>query len=122
MRRILLSLLATLGLIIGCGGSGNSGGQDGGCDGSCPFQHLTVEDTQKILKQAIATSRAKGVDSTFAILDRIGNVLALYQMDGAKLSTTITGQVGAVGGLEGLSVPSKFAAISKAGTGAFLSS
>lgn len=49
-------------------------------------------------------------------------MLGLYQMNGAVTQTLISGQIGAVGGLEGSSVPSILVAISKAGTGAFLSS
>ncbi len=43
-------------------------------------------------------------------------------MPGAPTTTTINGQIGAVGGLEGTTVPASIAAISKAGTGAYLSS
>jgi uncharacterized protein GlcG (DUF336 family) len=57
-----------------------------------------------------------------AVLDRVGNVLALYQMAGAPPTTTISGRIGAQGGLEGVTVPATLAAISKAGTGAYLSS
>jgi uncharacterized protein GlcG (DUF336 family) len=56
------------------------------------------------------------------VVDRVGNVLALYQMSGAPATTTINGGLGASGGLEGLTVPATLAAISKAGTGAYLSS
>jgi uncharacterized protein GlcG (DUF336 family) len=43
-------------------------------------------------------------------------------MPGASPTSRIDGQIGAVGGLEGVTVPSTLAAISKAGTGAYLSS
>ena len=43
-------------------------------------------------------------------------------MPGARSDTRIDGQLGAVGGLEGAQVPAVLAAISKAGTGAYLSS
>lgn len=111
-------------LVTACsgGGDGSSGGQDGGCDGSCANQFLSSEDVQNILKRVIQSSSDRGVNVTASVVDRVGNVLAVYQMVGANGSTIITGQIGAVGGLEGAVVPSTLAAISKAGTGAYLSS
>lgn len=132
-RRYLLSLLF-LGLTFGngCGGGGgssSSSSRTGGssaanfdCDGACPAQILTTEDVTRVLQQAITASSRLGVRGTFAVVDRVGNVLALYQMGGAPTTTTINGQIGAVGGLESLTVPATVAAISKAGTGAYLSS
>ena len=67
-------------------------------------------------------AQSLGVAATFAVVDRVGNVLAVYRMPGAPATTRIDGQIGAVGGLEGLTVPATLAAISKAGTGAYLSS
>lgn len=117
----------------GCGSGGQSGVADnnaldatyqldGECDGSCPQQNLEIEDVNQILKQAVAAAEQLGVAATFAVLDRVGNVLAVYQMLGATSSSVISGQIGANGGLENLVVPATLAAISKAGTGAYLSS
>jgi uncharacterized protein GlcG (DUF336 family) len=127
MSRLLVAtaLLATSG--CGGGGSGSGGGQSGGganfgCDGGCAYQALTPSDVSVILQQAVTATRQLGTAGTFAVLDRVGNVLAVYQMGGAPTTTTINGQLGAAGGLEGAVVPSTLAAISKAGTGAYLSS
>jgi uncharacterized protein GlcG (DUF336 family) len=127
MSRLLVAtvLLATSG--CGGGGSGSGGGQSGGganfgCDGGCAYQALTPSDVTVILQQAVTATRQLGTAGTFAVLDRVGNVLAVYQMSGAPTTTTINGQLGAAGGLEGAVVPSTLAAISKAGTGAYLSS
>lgn len=127
MSRLLVAtaLLATSG--CGGGGSGSGGGQSGGganfgCDGGCAYQALTPSDVSVILQQAVTATRQLGTAGTFAVLDRVGNVLAVYQMSGAPTTTTINGQLGAAGGLEGAVVPSTLAAISKAGTGAYLSS
>ncbi|MCB0353340.1 MAG: heme-binding protein [Bdellovibrionales bacterium] len=116
----------------GCGDSGSSdvvsrgfGGSDSanfGCDGTCPNEVLTSGEVERILRQAVAGAKILGVAATFAVLDRVGNVLAVYQMPGANATTTINGKIGAVGGLEGVTVPATLAAISKAGTGAYLSS
>ena len=104
------------------GRSGGSGGADFDCDGSCANLSLTVEDVRLIMAQALSAANTVGANATFAITDRVGNVLGVYQMNGAAPTTQINGQIGAAGGLEGAVVPSTLAAISKAGTGAFLSS
>lgn len=134
MRRFTLSyiVVSTVALTtFGCGGGGGGGGGGGsgtggganfGCDGSCANQALTPGDVSVILQQAITATRQLGSAGTFAVLDRVGNVLAVYQMSGAPTTTTINGQLGAAGGLEGAVVPATLAAISKAGTGAYLSS
>ena len=116
-----LALLLAFLLFWSCGGGGSSS-EGGGCEGSCPENILTVQDVDQILRQAIIESNRQGVNGTIAVLDRVGNVLALYQMLGAKAEVLIDGQIGAIGGLEGAKVPSTLAAISKAGTGAYLSS
>ena len=60
---------------------------------------------------------------TIAITDRVGNVLAVYAMAGAPATTHIPAPPsGAPNDLAGLDVPSNLAAISKAVTGAYLSS
>lgn len=123
--RSLLTL--PLALLIACssGSSDNSGGAEGtnaGCDGSCANQRLEASDVELILRQATTQAQTLGLAATISIVDRVGNVLAVYQMPGANAATTISGQIGAQGGLEGASVPAALAAISKAGTGAFLSS
>lgn len=129
-----LALVALLGIGVlsaGCGGGGGDGAGTGsggdpnanfGCDGGCANQSLSTDEVTLILRQAVTAATNIGVAGTFAITDRTGNVLALYQMNGAPQTTTINGQTGAVGGLEGLVVSSTLAAISKAGTGAYLSS
>ena len=126
-----LFICLTLILSLGCGGGGggsSSGGGVGldganyGCDGSCTNFNLSTEDVTQILRQGIAAAELYGVAATFAITDRVGNVLVVYSMSGANPNSTINGQIGATGGLEGVAVPSIIAAISKAGTGAYLSS
>ena len=120
---IFIFLVIILNSCNGDGSSEGSGGEtDGGCDGSCVESNLDLSDVNKILKQAVEQSRRLGVTGTFSVVDRVGNVLGLYQMTGATTQTIINGRISAVGGLEGASVPSVLVAISKAGTGAFLSS
>lgn len=115
-------LLTLLLAVFGCSGGSSNGGQDGGCDGSCGHQAIVASEVSQVIGRGVSAARARGVAATFAVVDRVGNVLAVYQMLGARRDTRIDGQIGAVGGLEGAVVPSTLAAISKAGTGAYLSS
>lgn len=131
-RKLVAAILPFALFACGGGGSSSDGGvidrkigsdaANFGCDGGCANQNLTTEDVSRLFQQAIAASQVLGVASTIAITDRVGNVLGVYQMPGATTTTTIDGQIGAVGGLEGVTVPASLAAISKAGTGAYLSS
>lgn len=129
-KLMMISATALMTALLGCGGGSGSAGETSGgdpaanfnCDGSCANQSLSVEEVTTILQQGVAAAKGMGTAATFAITDRTGNVLALYQMSGAPQTTTINGQTGASGGLEGIAVPSTLAAISKAGTGAYLSS
>ncbi len=117
------TLLALSCLAISCASSSGSGDDSNeGCDGTCLNLSLSVQDVEKILSQSISATKAQGLNGTIAILDRVGNVLALYQMTSSKQDVLITGRINAIGGLEGLRVPSSLVAISKAGTGAYLSS
>jgi len=119
-------LVATAAAMLGgsCGGGG--GGDDGSpaCDGSCSNAgiFLASTDVERILSQAVAEATRSGVSATIAVVDRVGNVLAVFRMTGALTTTLITTGRGVQSGLEGLNVESELAAISKAGTAAYLSS
>jgi uncharacterized protein GlcG (DUF336 family) len=110
-------------MLAGCGGgAGGGGGCSGGCEAANP-NALTVADVQQIVAQAVAEAQTRNAKATIAVVDRVGNVLGVFKMNGAAATFTITGQRGAVGGLEGIAIlPSELAAISKAITGAYLSS
>jgi uncharacterized protein GlcG (DUF336 family) len=128
---------ATL-ILTACGGGGNSASSvgtapappqstpDSGCNGSCVTAQslLGAGDVQKVIAQAAAEAQAQGKPAVIAIVDRVGNVLAVYRMAGAPSLVTITSQRSppVMGGLENLSVPSELAAIAKAITGAYLAS
>jgi len=111
--------------------------QTTGCSGACgaATTSLTVADVQQVIAQAVAEAQARGVNATIAVVDRVGNVLAVYRMGtAATRSVTITTTPGAAtisGGLEGIRLPTALvptvnidhaAAIAKAITGAYLSS
>lgn len=95
-----------------------------GCTGSCASAQsfLTLADIDTIVRQAAAEAQANNTPATIAVVDRVGNVLAVYRMTGARALVKITSNRGVSGGLENLDVPSELAAIAKAITGAYLSS
>lgn len=133
-------------LITACdGGSGVSDPAvgyvpPGGCNGSCVNSQLngnpdnvrlTINDVETMLAQGVAEADARGTDATLAVVDRVGNVLAVWRTgttgaprnvliasspDGAGGSRISGGLEGIEAGVDGL------AAIAKAVTGAYLSS
>jgi uncharacterized protein GlcG (DUF336 family) len=127
-----------------CGGGGGGGGVSsspgggGSTEGSGiatstysvpdpTTQALGVADVQNILATAAHEAQARNRPAIIAVVDRVGNVLAVAQTTGAGLgpppaTVTVSGGRGVTGGLEGAAVPSTLAAIAKAITGAFLSS
>lgn len=133
-RPSLLAVSTALALALllpACGGSSNSDAVacTSNCPGSAPGSTpattaaLDVADVQRILAQAVGEAQARNVRATIAVTDRVGNVLAVFRMNGAATTFTITGGRGVGGGLENVNVlPDGFAAIAKAVTGAYLSS
>jgi uncharacterized protein (TIGR03437 family) len=81
---------------------------------------LSLNDVQTIINQCVQRAKQLSSPGTCAVVDREGNTLAVFQMNGANPMSTITANKPA-GGLEGVSVPAMLAAISKAGTSAFFS-
>jgi uncharacterized protein GlcG (DUF336 family) len=139
MRKPRLGALLAGALCLGgCSGGSNTtssvgtapptnpppGSSDSGCTGSCAdaTSLLAPSDIAQIIARAANEAQAQGAPATVAVVDRVGNVLAVYRMSGARADVTITSNRGVVGGLEGLAVPSELAAIAKAVTGAYLSS
>lgn len=86
---------------------------------------LTTDDVNTILRQAVGEAQARGLPSTISIVDRVGNVLAVYRMNGANPTDTIPTPPNAGGvnfDAQGVSFPSELGAIAKAITAAYLSS
>jgi hypothetical protein len=50
---------------------------------------LTTADVQRVIAQAAAEATAQGKPAGIAVVDRVGNVLAFYAMNGADLSLRI---------------------------------
>jgi uncharacterized protein GlcG (DUF336 family) len=100
---------------------------------AAPALNLTESDVNTVVLQAVNQASALGAPATIAVVDRVGNVLAVTQMMGAPPIATVTSRTGVAttnltamppteNGLEGVAVPTTLAAISKALTGAYLSS
>jgi uncharacterized protein GlcG (DUF336 family) len=86
---------------------------------------LSAADVRQVIAQAAGEANARGLPVTIAVVDRVGNVLAVYAMTGADLSLTIPAPAGTNFDLQGRSLPAPAAAagaIAKAITGAYLSS
>jgi uncharacterized protein GlcG (DUF336 family) len=121
------AVVASIALVLqvaACGGGGGGSGS-GGCAGSCAAtttSALTVADVQQVIAQAVTEAQAHNAKATIAVVDRVGNVLGVFRMNGAVAMVTITSNSGATGGLEGVPVPSELGALAKAITGAYLSS
>jgi len=82
---------------------------------------LTENDVQTIIAQAVTKAQQVGARVTVAVTDHEGNVLGVFKMNGTRADTVVGIEGKPAGGLQGVSVPATFAAISKAGTAAFFS-
>lgn len=140
MRRfVLTSICAALLVSCGGGGSGTSTTTVSGsatspsgsvsCEGSCASAgtFLSITDVETVISRGVAEAQARGVKATIAVVDRVGNVLAVFRMTGALENVTMrTPEASAPtlsGGFENVEViPATMAAIAKAVTGAYLSS
>ncbi len=123
-----LAVVLALALLPGCGGGGGGGASaPAACVGSCGEASpnaLTRIEVEAVVGRAVAEARARGANAHVAVTDRVGNVLAVYSMTGAPATIAVSSGLPA-GGLEGIpagTIPATFAAISKAITGAYLSS
>jgi uncharacterized protein GlcG (DUF336 family) len=85
---------------------------------------LDSADVRRIVAQGVAEAGLRGRAATLAVTDRMGNVLAVYRMAGAAATVDVQSGLGIDAGLDGIrnTIPDTAAAISKAITGAYLSS
>lgn len=140
MKRLPLLIFASL--LTACGGASSGSGSSAagglstnpanspvGCDGSCANSGVTLgrSDVEAVIARGVAEAQARGVKATIAVVDRVGNVLAVFRMSGAldtvALRTTDAAAASLDGGLENVEViPATLAAVAKAITGAYLSS
>ncbi len=133
------AMVAALSLTLaGCGG-GDSG--SGGTFTPAPTptasarffsdpaqESLSAADVQQIIAQAVGQARALNYPALIAVVDRVGNVLAVFRMNGAPTRMiisprTATGEISPRGvDAQGLEVEASMGAIAKAITAAYLSS
>ncbi|MEO6388981.1 MAG: hypothetical protein ABIT16_05865 [Croceibacterium sp.] len=139
-----IALLASSALVLAsCGGGGTSSGGTSGTLTPAPTatspvpvvvypapaqEALTVAEVQRIIAQAAGEAAARSLPSYIAVTDRVGNVIAMFQMNGAPnrmlvSRLTATNELNSPDvDLQGQEVDSKLGAISKALTGTYLSS
>ncbi|MGZ3264192.1 MAG: heme-binding protein [Croceibacterium sp.] len=109
------------------GGSGGSSGGGGGGSGTVytvpAAESLSTADVGTIVAHAAAQAKGQGTPATIAVVDRVGNVLAVFRMTGAPATAHISDAPnGQDIDAQGLDVPAAAAALAKALTGAYLSS
>ena len=134
-RRVLMAWTCATALVLaGCGGGGGTSPPvtpttptptptpSSGVYSIPALEALTVADVQKVIAQAVAEAKARNTPAVIAVTDRVGNVLAVYSMAGAR--ATVKLRDGPSGNLDaqGVVAPATAAAIAKAITGAYLSS
>lgn len=147
MRSAIKQLVAAASAfaLVSCGGGGDSSAPSpvtGGTPAPTPTppasgrvfadpaaEALSVTEVQQVIAQAVGEAQARGLAGTIAVVDRVGNVLAVFAMNGTPANTILSRQqIGGLAaggdevGLQGVAVPTAAAAIAKAVTGAYLSS
>lgn len=133
--RITAGVAAAALLLAGCGGGGapstpvavsptpSPGVSPASVFTRPPAEALTTADVQAIIARAAAEATARNLPAVIAVVDRVGNVLAVYRMAGARATATTRANAnGANIDAQGVTVPAELAAIAKAITGAYLSS
>lgn len=89
------------------------------------LEALTAGDVARVIAQAGAEAQARGRPAVIAVVDRVGNVLGVFRMNGAPATARIPDAPAGPAlnaDAQGLAVPAEGAAIAKAITGAYLSS
>ena len=139
-------------VLAGCGGGGGSGDSVGGSPTPVPSpspspssssgrlftapaqESLSVAEVQRIIAQAVGEAQARNLPATIAVVDRVGNVLAVFNMTGARPTLRTSSFISFLGrdndvpvdlqanGNGAVSIPAGAGAIAKAITGAYLSS
>jgi uncharacterized protein GlcG (DUF336 family) len=86
-------------------------------------ESLSVADVETIVARAAAEAQARSLPAVIAVTDRVGNILAIFRMTGAKAGATTSAAGNGVNmDAQNLTVPAEAGAIAKAITGAYLSS
>ena len=131
----LSALTASAALILSSCGGGGGGGSGTPTPSPTPTptpaslyaapaqESLTVADVETVVAHAVAEAQRRNLPAVIAVTDRVGNVLAVFRMTGAKATaTTSPAPNGDNIDAQNLAVPAEVGAIAKAITGAYLSS
>ena len=87
------------------------------------LEALSIADVQQVIANAVAEARTRNLPSVIAVTDRVGNVLAVFFMVGARMTARTSGAPnGDDIDIQDLEIPAGGGAIAKAVTGAYLSS
>ena len=144
MRGVLHCIVAAAVLLSACGG-GSSGSSSGTSSGTSSgggstggsgsggtvtpaftapaLESLATTDVERVIAQSAAQASSDGKPAVIAVVDRVGNVLAIFRMTGAPATALIpSAPDGSKSDAQGLAVPGEAAAVAKAITGAYLSS
>jgi uncharacterized protein GlcG (DUF336 family) len=128
------ALLAGSALVLsscGEGGGSSSGGTPTPAPTPAPSglyavpaqESLGIADVETIVARAAAEAKARNLPAVIAVTDRVGNVLAIFAMTGARdTATTSPAPNGENIDAQNLTIPAAGGAIAKAITGAYLSS
>jgi uncharacterized protein GlcG (DUF336 family) len=138
VKRSVSSIAISALILASCGGGGGPGnGPQPGTQNPPPsnsnpvfqtpaLERLTVTDIERIISQGVAEAQAQNQPSGFVVIDRVGNVLAVFTMNGADLTLrTPSAPNGQNDALQGLNLPAPAAlagGISKALTSSYFSS
>ncbi|RVT43614.1 heme-binding protein [Sphingobium algorifonticola] len=135
MKRLSAFLAGASLVLSSCGGGGSSTPTPAPTPSPTPTptpaglyavpapEALTVADVETVVARAAAEARARNLPAVIAVTDRVGNVLAIFAMTGARTTaTTSAAPDGQNIDAQNLTVPAAAGAIAKAITGAYLSS
>src|SRR5688572_14871679 len=131
-HRIAAFVTAASFLLASCGGGGGSSAGNNPNPGTTPAsvyavpaqEALTGAEVTRILSQAVGEAQARNLPSVISVVDRVGNVLAVYEMTGAPARAKTSDNPSGNANLDaqGVDFPASIGAIAKAITAAYLSS
>ncbi|MFZ2980889.1 MAG: heme-binding protein, partial [Sphingobium sp.] len=133
MKRVSALLAGAALILSSCGGGGSSSAPTpapsptptptpAGLYAVPAQEALTVADVETVIARAAAEATARNLPAVIAVTDRVGNVLAIFNMNGARATaTTSAAPNGQNIDAQNLTVPAAAGAIAKAITGAYLS-
>src|SRR5689334_22268132 len=136
MKRILSALTIASLLLASCGGGGKKAAEQApqpptpqpttAVFQTPEIENMTVTDIQSIIAHVVAEAQAQNQPSGFVVIDRVGNVLAVFVMNGTNLTLrTPPAPDGNNTDLQNLNLPAPAAiagGISKTLTAAYFSS